>query len=358
MDLPVMPPLAPMLARLAHELPAGDDFLFEPKWDGFRCVVFRDRDELVLQSRNGKPLDRYFPELEAPLRAQLPERCVVDGELVIVGSRGLDFEALLLRIHPAKSRIERLAREIPAAFVAFDLIALGSVDLRAQPLVARRQQLEAALRAATPPLHLSPCTRDRAQALDWFHRFEGAGFDGVLAKPSGDPYVPGKRELIKVKHDRTADCVLGGFRIHKDGRGVGSLLLGLYDAQAELHHVGVATGLDARKRQELLATLEPYRMADPAGHPWAHGLDPDSPEHEGEQRLPGGKSRWTQGRDLSWQPVRPELVVEVAYDHMQGTRFRHATRFRNLRFDRAPESCTYAQLESVVPIELQAVFQR
>jgi ATP-dependent DNA ligase len=357
MDLPVMPPLAPMLAQLAHAMPAGDDLLFEPKWDGFRCIVFRDGDELVLQSRNGKPLDRYFPELAAPLRAQLPERCVVDGELVIVGAQGLDFEALLQRIHPARSRIERLARDTPASFVAFDLIAFGASDLRAAPLLERRRQLEAALSAATPPLHLSPCTRDRALALDWFHRFEGAGFDGVIAKRASLQYVAGKREMTKVKHDRTADCVVGGFRVHKDGRGVGSLLLGLYDAQDQLHHVGVATGLDARKRTELLATLAPYRMDDAAGHPWAHGMEADAGE-SGEQRLPGGKSRWTQGRDLSWTPVRPELVAEVAYDHMQGTRFRHATRFRRLRSDRTPDSCRYDQLDSVAPAELQAVFNR
>ncbi len=354
-----MPPLAPMLAQLAHALPAGDDFLFEPKWDGFRCIVFRDGDELVLQSRNGKPLERYLPELSAPLRGQLPERCVIDGEIVIVGARGLDFEALLQRIHPAKSRIERLARETPASFVAFDLIALGNSDLRAEALVARRQQLEEALRSAAPPLHLSPCTRDRDLALDWFHRFEGAGFDGVIAKRADLQYVPGKRDMIKVKHDRTADCVVGGFRVHKDGRGVGSLLLGLYDAQGQLHHVGVATGLDARKRTELLATLAPYRMEDAEGHPWAHGMEPDAEvaDENGGQRMPGGKSRWTQGRDLSWIPLRPELVAEVAYDHMQGTRFRHATRFRRLRSDRTPDSCRYDQLEAVAPAELQAVFQ-
>jgi ATP-dependent DNA ligase len=345
-----------MLAQLARELPAGEDFLFEPKWDGFRCIVFRDRDELYLQSRNGKPLDRYFPELAAPLRAHLPARCVVDGEIVIVRAQGLDFEALLQRIHPAKSRVARLASETPASFVAFDLIALDDRDLREVPLAERRRELDRALGAAVPPVHVSPCTRDRTVALDWFHRFEGAGFDGVVAKRDGLAYLPGKREMIKVKHDRTADCVVGGFRIHKDGQGVGSLLLGLYDEGRRLHHVGVATGLDARKRKELLSLLAPYRMADAAGHPWAHAI-----EHEGdgeEQRLPGGQSRWTHGRDTSWNALRPELVVEVAYDHMQGTRFRHATRFRNLRPDRSPESCTYAQLETVAPAELRAVFQQ
>jgi ATP-dependent DNA ligase len=355
MDLPVLPPLPPMLAQLSRELPEGDRFLFEPKWDGFRCIVFRDGDQVFLQSRNGKPLDRYFPEIAEPLRAQLPPRCVVDGELVIVRAQGLDFEALLQRIHPAKSRVAKLARETPVSFVAFDLIALGSDDLRAVPFALRRQRLESALRTASPPIHVSPCTRDRALALDWFHRFEGAGFDGVLAKRENLAYVPGKREMIKVKHDRTADCVVGGFRMHKDGQGVGSLLLGLYDAEQRLHHVGVATGLDARKRKELLHLLAPYRTADLAGHPWAYALPGNQGESE-DQRLPGGQSRWTQGRDLSWIALRPELVVEVAYDHMQGTRFRHATHFRRLRADRTADSCTYSQLETVAPAELRAVF--
>ena len=349
MRLPVMPPVSPMLAKLSRELPSRDDVLYEPKWDGFRAVVFRDGEDLEIGSRNERPLTRYFPELVEALRRELPTRCVVDGEIVIAGEGGLDFDALLQRIHPAQSRIRKLAVETPASFVAFDLLALGDEDLRGQPFSKRRARLERALAGAKDPVHLTPATRSHEVAVEWLERFEGAGLDGVMVKPLLLHYLEGKREMLKVKHQRTADCVVGGFRWHKDGEGIGSLLLGLFDDAGVLHHVGVATGFSAAHRRTLVKELEGLRMEGVAEHPWAGaGLE--------EARMPGGPSRWNNQRDTSWEPVRPERVVEVAYDHMQGERFRHATKFLRWRPDRDPETCTWAQLATAVPTDLESVF--
>ena len=343
-----------MLAKLARELPLGDGLVYEPKWDGFRCIVFRDRDEVELGSRNERPLTRYFPELVEQLRLNLPDRCVVDGEIVIAGDDGLDFDALLQRIHPAASRIALLARTTPASFVAFDVLATGDRDVRDVPFATRRSLLEETLRQAAPPVHLTPATADPAIAREWFSRFEGAGLDGVVAKSPDLAYREGERVMVKVKHERTADCVVGGFRWHKEGGVVGSLLLGLHDDQGSLHHVGVASGFTAAQRRTFVEELAPYRMDDVDPHPWR---DMAGGAHEaGEARRPGSPSRWTAKRDLSWQPLRPELVCEVAYDHLQGDRFRHATTFRRWRADRTPSSCTYAQLETAVPSELAEVF--
>ncbi len=355
MPLPFKPPLAPMLAKLASAIPEGDGWLYEPKWDGFRAIVFRDGDELYIQSRELKPLDRYFPELAAPLRASLPERAVVDGEIVIAGAGGLDFEALLQRIHPAASRVARLAAESPASFVAWDLLALGEEDLRAAPLHERRAALERALRKPAPSVHLTPATRDHATALDWFQRFEGAGLDGVIAKRLDDPYQPGKRAMMKIKHQRTADCVVAGFRWHKDGPGelVGSLLLGLYDGDGVLHHLGIAASFTRARRAELVRELAPYRENALAAHPWRAWREE---EVEGQQRKPGATSRWNRGKDLSWEPVRPELVCEVAFDHLQGTRFRHATHFVRWRPDKSPQECRYDQVEETPAFELAKIF--
>jgi ATP-dependent DNA ligase len=341
-----------MLAKLSRELPPAGEMIYEPKWDGFRCVVFRDGDEVELGSRNERPLTRYFPELLEPLRAQLPEKCVVDGEIVIATGSGLDFEALLQRIHPAESRIRLLARETPSSFVAFDLLALGEGDLRTRPFAERRALLEQALDGVQPPIHLTPATRDRDVAREWFDRFEGAGLDGVVAKGVELPYRENERVMLKVKHERTADCVVAGFRWHKSGGVVGSLLLGLHDDSGTLHHVGVASSFTADRRREFVGELAPYRKGALEGHPWAAWA---SGALEAG-RMPGGASRWNAGRDLSWEPLRPELVAEVAFDHLQGDRFRHATRFVRWRPDRSPASCTYAQLEAVVPEELSAVF--
>ncbi len=348
-----MPPVKPMLAKLARELPAPEGMLYEPKWDGFRCIVFRDGDEVELGSRNEKPLTRYFPELPPALRASLPERCVVDGEIVIAGDGGLEFESLLQRIHPAKSRIDMLARTTPASFVAFDVLAVGDVDLRPQPFADRRAALERALDGASPPVHLTPATGDRDLAAQWFDRFEGAGLDGVVAKPLSLPYREDERVMWKVKHARTADCVVGGFRVHKDGAGVGSLLLGLYDDEGTLHHVGVASSFSVARRTELVDVLAPYRDGALDGHPWAGWAEAVA---AAGGRMPGGQSRWNAGRSMEWEPLRIELVAEVAFDHLQGDRFRHATQFVQWRPDRDPRSCTYAQLEVAVPEELAAVF--
>lgn len=338
-----------MLAKLARALPEGDGYYYEPKWDGFRCIVFRDGDEVILGSRNEKPLTRYFPELIEALRANLPDRCVLDGEIVIAGPGGLDFDALSQRIHPAESRVRLLAETTPASFVAFDLLALGDVDHRDDPYAVRRRTLEQALVEAEPPIHLTPVTTEVGVARDWFSRFEGAGLDGVVVKAGTLPYQPNKRTMVKVKHERTADCVVGGFRWHKEGGVVGSLLLGLFDDGGVLHHVGVASGFSAARRQEFVGVLEPYRGHALDHHPWHPGGEPTG-------RVPGGESRWTGGKDLSWEPLRPELVVEVAYDHLQVDRFRHATSFVRWRPDRSPASCTYAQLDTPVPSELQDVF--
>ena len=358
--LPVNPPLLPMLAKRVDELPAGEDWIFEPKWDGFRALVFRDGDEILIQSRDEKPLERYFPELLEPLRRTLPARSVLDGEIVIVRDQGLDFEALQMRLHPAASRVNLLSRETPSSFVFFDLLCRGDRDLRGEPFQARRQELESVLAAAAPPIHLTPATRDRAVAADWFGRFEGAGLDGVMAKPILGVYEPNKRVMMKVKHERDCDCVVAGFRWHKKGERtlVGSLLLGLFDAAGALQHVGVCASFSVEKRREFAEFLEPYRKDALAQHPWKSWADWGAGEGEPEfgRRMPGGQSRWSQGKDLSWEPVRPELVVEVAYDHMQGSRFRHVAQFRRWRSDKKPADCTYAQLEVVPPQELAAIF--
>jgi ATP-dependent DNA ligase len=347
-----MPPVAPMLAKLARELPSADDLVYEPKWDGFRCIVFRDGDEVELGSRNERPLTRYFPELLEPLRRSLPARAVVDGEIVITGRRGLDFDALLQRIHPADSRVQMLAATTPASFVAFDLLALGDDDLRPVPFGERRARLQEALARVAPPIHLTPTTTDEAVARDWFSRFEGAGLDGVVAKRLGQAYRENERVMMKVKHERTADCVVAGFRWHKSGPIVGSLLLGLFDEAGVLHHVGVTASFTMARRRQLVDELAPHRSTSLTGHPWASWA---APETTGG-RTPGAPSRWNAKKDLSWEPLTPDLVCEVAYDNLQGDRFRHATTFRRWRPDRTPATCTYAQLETVVPEELAAVF--
>lgn len=345
-----MPPVEPMLARSAATIPPG--MQYEAKWDGFRAIVFRDGAELELGSRSGRPLTRYFPELVAVLREQLPERCVLDGEIVIVRGGRLDFDALLERIHPADSRVRHLAEVTPASFVAFDLLALGDRSLLATPQRERRAALTEALRGARDPLFTAPATDDLDVARRWFAQFEGAGLDGVVAKPPELPYRPGERVMVKVKHERTADCVVAGLRHHKSGPVVGSLLLGLYNAEGRLQHVGVCASFPMRRRRELMDELEPLRMPDAAGHPWQEWA---SAEAQAADRLPGGPSRWTGKKDLSWLPLRPERVCEVAYDHMQGDRFRHTAQFRRWRPDREPASCTYAQLEEPVHYDLAEV---
>jgi ATP-dependent DNA ligase len=352
---PIAPPVEPMLAKLATELPPGDGWLFEPKWDGFRAIVFRDGPHVYVQSRDLKPLGRYFPELEVQFRERLPERCVVDGEIVIVGAGGLDFEALQMRLHPAESRVRKLAAECPAAFVAFDLLALGDDDLRARPQSERRQRLELALSGARGGVHLTPCSRERSQAVEWFHHFEGAGLDGVVAKHESISYQPGKRVMVKVKHARTADCVVAGFRWHKQGRGtlVGSLLLGLYDDSGGLHHVGVTSSFTMPMRKQLAVELEPLRKDALESHPWREWANLG----EGTQRMPGFQSRWSAGKDLSWEPLRIERVCEVKYDHLQGDRFRHAAVFQGWRSDKKPDDCGYSQLEVTPPAELARIFK-
>jgi ATP-dependent DNA ligase len=320
--------------------------------------VFRDGDEILLQSRDEKPMNRYFPELLAPLGKELPERCVLDGEIVIVGAKGLEFESLLLRIHPAESRVKLLAAQIPASFVAWDLLALNEEDLREAPLAARRERLESVLSRAKPPVHLSPATQDRALAEDWFRRFEGAGLDGVMAKRLDEPYLAGERTMIKVKHKRTADCVVAGFRWHKNGAGtmVGSLLLGLYDDEGTLHHVGVTAAFTTATRRQLVEELAPLRKNALEGHPWRGWAEAQEEASAKGQRMPGASSRWNRGKDLSWEPLRPERVCEVAYDHMQGDRFRHAAHFVRWRPDKRPEECRYEQLEVTPAYELERVF--
>jgi ATP-dependent DNA ligase len=345
-----------MLAKRVDEIPSNAEvWSFEPKWDGFRAVIFREGEELLIQSRDGKPLDRYFPELRAPLLAQLPQRCVLDGEVVIRREGGLDFDALTLRIHPAASRVKTLAAQLPASVVFFDLLQVEDRDLRGAPFSERRWELERVLAKAQPPLHLTPATRDRAIAQDWFTRFEGAGLDGVIAKPLAGPYTPDKRTMLKIKHERDCDCVVAGFRWHKDGEGtaVGSLLLGLYDDAGKLQHVGVCASFTAAKRKDLVSVLAAYREDALRGHPWG---DWKSDAAQASGRMPGGQSRWSGGKDLSWEPLRVELVVEVAYEHMQGSRFRHLAHFRRWRPDKSPKSCTYEQLEVVAPLELMSIF--
>ncbi|HEX6005189.1 MAG TPA: ATP-dependent DNA ligase [Burkholderiales bacterium] len=348
------PPVEPMLARLIDEIPPAGQYLYEPKWDGFRAIVFRGADSGVyIQSRDLRPFDRYFPDLHEVFRNALPAHSVIDGEIVIATPAGLDFDALQMRLHPAASRVAKLARETPASFVAFDGLALAGRNLMAEPQAARRQALEATLHDVAPPVYLTPVTRDRAVALEWLTRFEGAGLDGVIAKPLGGPYVPGKRAMLKIKHVRTADCVVAGFRWHKAGEGiVGSLLLGLYDARGTLHHVGVTSSFSMEKRRALAHELALLRQGAPAEHPWRDwATAPD-----GETRMPGGQSRWSAGKDLSWEPLRIERVCEVKYDHLQGDRFRHAAVFMRWRPDKRPQDCRYDQLEVTKPYELKKVF--
>jgi ATP-dependent DNA ligase len=353
-DFAIAPPVEPMLAKLADALPSGDGFLYEPKWDGFRAIVYCGANDVFIQSRDLRPLDRYFPDLHAIFRERLPAGCVLDGEIVIATAKGLDFDALQLRLHPAASRVARLAEATPAGFVGFDLLALDGRDLRSQPQSARRTVLEALLGASAPPIYLTPMTRDRAVAVEWLDRFEGAGLDGVIAKPARGTYDPGKRAMIKVKHARTADCVVAGFRWHKSGEGiVGSLLLGLYDAAGTLHHVGVTAAFSMAARRQLAALLGPLRERALDAHPWREWADTSG---RGTARMPGAQSRWSAGKDLSWEPVRIERVCEVKYDHLQGDRFRHAAVFQRWRLDRQPADCRYDQLEVTAPYELERVF--
>ncbi|NYV74823.1 ATP-dependent DNA ligase [Streptomyces sp. UH6] len=351
MDLPVMPPVKPMLARSVAKIPEG--MHYEAKWDGFRAIVFRDGEELELGSRTTKPLTRYFPELVTALRDRLPDRCVVDGEIVIAREGRLDFDALTERIHPAESRVRMLAGRTPASFVAFDLLALGDQALTGRPLTERRASLERMLDGVEPPVHLAPATGDIEVARRWFEQFEGAGLDGVVAKPPDSRYRQDERAMFKIKHERTADVVVAGYRLHKSGPVVGSLLLGLHDGQGVLQHVGVCAAFTMKRRAELVEELEPLRLDDVSGHPWAAWGD--AAAHE-SARLPGAPSRWSGKKDLSWVPLRPELVAEVAYDHMEnGARFRHTARFRRWRPDRTPHSCTFAQLEEPVRYDLGEV---
>jgi ATP-dependent DNA ligase len=354
MKLVVPPPLLPMLAKRVGELPEGDGWIYEPKWDGFRVLVFRDGEEVLVQSRDEKPLNRYFPEILDPIRAQLPAQCVLDGEVVIARGGALDFEALQMRLHPAASRAKLLSEQIPASLVFWDLLCEGDRDLRSAPFHERRAALERALAAASPPIHVTPATIDRAAASDWFRRFEGAGLDGVMAKPRAGVYEANKRVMLKVKHERECDCVVAGFRWHKKGQNeaVGSLLLGLFDDAGDLQHVGVTASFTDQKRRELALLLAPYRENALEGHPWKRWAELRM------QRMPGMQSRWSQGKDLSWEPLRAELVVEVEYDHMQGSRFRHTAQFRRWRTDKAPRDCTFAQLEVVAPHEIADIFAR
>ena len=351
MSFPIDPPIEPMLAQAADALPVAGAYLFEPKWDGFRALVFRGDGEVYIQSRESRPLDRYFPELHRTFLSSLPDGCILDGEIVIATPRGLDFDALQMRLHPAASRVAMLSREVPASFVAFDLIAAAGVDIRAEPQAERRRRLERLLAGAEPPLHLTPVTRDSDLAARWLRDFEGAGLDGVIAKPDSAAYQPGKRAMIKVKHIRSADCVVAGFRWHKSGRdAIGSLLLGLYDDGGRLQHVGVTSAFTMAVRKQLAVELEPLRTNALADHPWREWASGAG------GRMPGAESRWSAGKDLSWEPLRVERVCEVKYDHMQGDRFRHAAIFLRWRPDRQPGSCTYAQLEVTPPYELMKVF--
>jgi ATP-dependent DNA ligase len=352
---PIDPPIEPMLAKLAEELPPEGPFLYEPKWDGFRAIVFRGGDDVYIQSRDLRPLDRYFPELHDALLEKLPDGCVIDGEIVIATPHGLDFDALQMRLHPAASRVAKLAQETPSRFVAFDVLAAGAKDVRDVPQGDRRALLEKLLGKVKPPIHLTPMTRDRDLGVKWLARFEGAGLDGVIAKPEDALYQPGKRAMIKVKHARTADCVVAGFRWHKDGKNtlVGSLLLGLFDDKGALHHVGVTSAFSMAMRRELAKEFKPLREKALEKHPWRERADAES--HAGT-RMPGGQSRWSAGKDLSWEPLRIERVCEVKYDHMQGDRFRHAAIFLRWRPDKKPKDCRYDQLEVTTPYELEKVF--
>lgn len=358
MRLPLMPPLGPMLAKSVtwekalKDTHGGKDVHWEPKWDGFRAIAFRDGDEVELSSRGEKPLTRYFPEVVAALKENLPDRCVVDGEVVIATDDNLDFEALLQRIHPAASRVNKLAEETPASFVAFDLLAVDDESLIDRPFSERRERLTALLADVAPPVYVTPATDDVALAQQWFEVFEGAGLDGVIAKPLAGAYRPDVRAMFKIKHERTADCVVAGYRWHKSGGVVGSLLLGLYDDRGALQHVGVSASFPMKRRAELVEELAPYAVEDISGHPWAAWAEA---EGQASGRLPGAVSRWNAKKDLSWVPLRPKLVVEVAYDHMEGTRFRHTAQWRRWRPDREPESCTYEQLDRPVRFNLAEI---
>ncbi len=349
-----------MLAKVADDIPADPGFLFEPKWDGFRALVFRTADGVLLQSRDLKSLNRYFPELVAALAGQLPPGCVLDGEIVVASPGGLDFDALQQRIHPAASRVARLAAETPASFVAFDVLAVDGDSTMALPQATRRVRLERLLRHADAPLHLTPMTTDRAEARRWLARFEGAGLDGVMAKLADAPYAPGQRAMLKIKHVRSADCVVAGFRLYKDrDDAVGSLLLGLYDDAGTLHHVGVTSSFTMARRQALFAELAPLRRGAAARHPWRHGREraaDDARADSPAQRLPGAQSRWSGAKNLDWEPLRPDRVCEVKYDHLQGRRFRHATTFLRWRPDKAATDCRYDQLEVATPFALADVF--
>ncbi|HEY3246830.1 MAG TPA: ATP-dependent DNA ligase [bacterium] len=350
----IAPPIEPMLAKLADALPAGGDFLFEPKWDGFRAIVFRSATDVYIQSRVLRPLDRYFPELHGAFLEQLPAGCVIDGEIVIRTPHGLDFDALQLRLHPAASRVSKLAKDTPASFVAFDVLAADGRDRMSTPQAGRRALLERLLTGVKPPLHLTPVTRDRTVAAKWLKQFEGAGLDGVVAKPLDVPYQPGKRAMIKVKHARTADCVVAGFRWYRAGKdAVGSLLLGLYDGRGMLQHVGVTSSFTMEMRKQLVKDLAPLRKDALKNHPWRAWAEVDAGE---VGRMPGGQSRWSAGKDLSWEPLRIERVCEVKYDHLQGDRFRHAATFLRWRPDKRPRDCRYDQLEVTRPYQLDKVF--
>ncbi len=345
-----------MLAKAAAKMPSGDNWLYEPKWDGFRALIFRDGDDLYIQSRDLKPLERYFPELTQPLLQSLPERCVLDGEVVVAVGDRLDFTTLQMRIHPAKSRVTMLAEKYPADYVAFDILALDDRDLRDAPLVERRGLLEAALADAEPPVHLTPATRDRDKAQDWFERFEGAGLDGVIAKGLDTTYQPKKRAMTKIKPIRSADCVVAGFRWHKNGPGtlVGSLLLGVYDGDGALQHLGVTSSFTMKRRAELVEELAPLREDAMNGHPWESWASAD----RDTSRKPGAQSRWSAGKNLSWEPLRIERVAEVKFDHLERGRFRHTTTFLRWRTDKAPASCGFDQFEVTPPYEVAEIFKR
>ena len=355
MDLPVMPPVSPMLAKSVKEVPTEPGYLYEPKWDGFRCIVFRDGDEIELGSRNERPMTRYFPEVVEAVREQLPERCVVDAEIVIATGDGdkLDFEALLQRIHPAASRVTLLSEQTPASLVIFDLLALGDESFLEVPLGERRKKLDQALGEVKAPVHRTSVTADPAVALEWFGTFEGAGLDGVVAKPVDGLYEPDKRAMLKIKHERTADCVVAGFRWHKKSTPeeplLGSLLLGLFNDEGTLQHVGVVASFPMARRAELVEELAPWRKNAVTGHPWQDWAEAQAQE---DGRMPGAQSRWNAKKDLSWEPLRAERVIEVRYDHMEGTRFRHTTQFVRWRDDREPRSCTYEQLDVPVSYDL------
>ena len=357
---PIESPIEPMLAKPTPAIPAGPGWVYEPKWDGFRALVFRDGDELLIQSRDLKPLNRYFPELEGPLRelGGSHARFVLDGEVVIARDGALDFDSLLLRIHPAASRIARLARETPASYVAFDCLADGADDLRAAPFSERREHLLGVLGTPPPSVHLTPSTEDPEVARRWFDVFEGAGLDGVVAKRAAMPYAPGKREMAKIKHLRTADCVVAGFRWHKNGPGtlIGSLLLGLWNEAGQLQHVGVTSSFSMDKRAALVELLAPYRRDALVDHPWREWREWEEQAIAEGRRVPGATSRWNHGKDLSWEPLRPQLVAEVAFDHLQGDRFRHAATFQRWRPDRSPADCRYDQLEETPPALLADLF--